>query len=214
MAGRWRSQSYTAARANLDFNFRRRFLSGGIEGEQFWRQEGPSRLNLNGGARWSANERTEMALSLGYASSTAFERNRVIDLERQTSDLSSNSSLRGGWTGEPVGRGRAAAVDRQRRPHLQPALQPEREPVLADPGHHRSIGFNGTHTSQVFGDAVARRQPPQGTGQFGGSLGLSLGDFRVSTNASLLAQHVGTLAALSRDVLDTLTLQPTPRGWG
>ncbi|HYH79812.1 MAG TPA: putative LPS assembly protein LptD, partial [Longimicrobium sp.] len=43
-------------------------------------------------------------------------------------------------------------------------------------------------------------------GQFGGSLGLSLGDFRVSTNAAYSRNSLGTLAALPREVLDTLTL--------
>jgi len=208
MAGRWRSQSYTAGRANLDFNFRRRFLSGSIEGEQFWQQEGPSRLNLNGGARWSANERTDLSLSLGYASSTAFERNRVIDLERQTSDLSSNFSLtrRMDWGNLSVAAERRQSIandDRTFSPHFNLNVNP----FSLIPGTTVSIGFNGTHTSQVFGDALARRMPSQGTGQFGGSLGLSLGDFRVSTNANFSRNSVGTLAALPREVLDTLTLK-------
>ncbi|MBV9109768.1 MAG: LPS-assembly protein LptD, partial [Gemmatimonadetes bacterium] len=93
LAGRWRSQSYLAARGNLEFNFRRHFLNGRVQAERFWEVDGPGRLNLDGQANWSMNERTSLALALGYASSTAFERNRVVDPFRQTADLSSTFSL-------------------------------------------------------------------------------------------------------------------------
>ncbi|HET7230664.1 MAG TPA: putative LPS assembly protein LptD [Longimicrobium sp.] len=210
LAGRWRSQSYQAARANLDFNYRRRFLSGSIEGEQFWQQEGGGRLNLNGNARWSANERTELALALGYASSTAFERNRVIDLERQTADLSSNFSLtrQMDWGNLSLAAERRQSIandDRTFSPHFSLNVNPF-SPL---PGTTVSIGFNGTQTSQVFGDALTRRQPSQATGQFSSSLGLSIGDFRVSTSGGYTRQSRGTLAGLPRSVLDTMTTVPT-----
>ncbi|HET7460029.1 MAG TPA: putative LPS assembly protein LptD [Longimicrobium sp.] len=208
LAGRWRSQSYQAARANLDFNYRRRFLSGSIQGEQFWQQEGGGRLNLDGSARWSANERTELALALGYASSTAFERNRVVDLERQTADLSSNFSLTRqlDWGNLSLAAERRQSIandDRTFSPHFSLNVNPF-SPL---PGTTISIGFNGQHTSQAFGDALARRQPSQGTGQFTGSLGLSIGDFRVSTSGGYTRQSRAALDSLPHSVLDTLTLQ-------
>ncbi len=209
VAGRWRSQSYTAARANLDFNFRRRFLSGSIEGEQFWENEGGGRLNLNGAARWQANERTDLALALGYASSTAFERERVVDIERQTADLSSTFSLtrRMDWGNLSLAAERRQSIandDRTFSPHFSLNVNPF-SPL---PGTTVTIGVNGSNTSQAFGDALLRRQPGQSTGQFGGSVGLALGDFRINTNAGYSRNSRSPLDSLPRSVLDTATVAP------
>ncbi|SOD01715.1 hypothetical protein SAMN05216486_10125 [bacterium JGI 053] len=217
LAGRWRSQSYEAVRTNLEFNFRRHFLSGQVEGERFWETDGPGRLNLNGGARWDMNERTNVSLSLGYASSTQFERNRVVDPFRQTADLSSNFALtrRTDWGSLSLTAERRQSIANDDRT-FSPRLNVNVNPITLFPNATVTIGFSGSQQLQSFGDALVRRQPPQEQRDGNASLGLSLGDFRIASSASYNHNSRGSLAALdpaladSAQIRDTTQLLPIP----
>ncbi|HEX6749374.1 MAG TPA: putative LPS assembly protein LptD [Longimicrobium sp.] len=204
LAGRWRSQSYTAARGNLEFNFRRRFLNGQIEGERFWEVDGPGRLNLNGGAHWSANERTELALALGFASSTAFERERVVDPFRQTADLSSNFSLTrrldfGNFSFSAERRQSVGNDDRT----FSPRVALNVNPINLLPNVVLTVGFSGSQTQQAFGDALLRRLPSQNTGDFSATGGLQIGNFQISSSGSYSHQSRSALDSLPRSAIDT-----------
>ncbi|HEX8246175.1 MAG TPA: putative LPS assembly protein LptD, partial [Longimicrobium sp.] len=204
LAGRWRSQSYMAARGNLEFNFRRRFLNGQIEGERFWEVDGPGRLNLNGGAHWSMNERTEMALALGFASSTAFERNRVVDPFRQTADLSSNFSLtrRLDFGNLSLSAERRQSVGNDDRT-FSPRFSLNVNPINILPSVVLTVGFSGSQTQQAFGDALLRRMPSTTTGDFSGTGGLQIGNFAVSGSAAYSHQARAALGALLPSQIDT-----------
>lgn len=210
LAGRWRSQSYSAVRSNLEFNFRRHFLSGQVEGERFWETDGPGRLNLNGGARWDMNERTNVSLSLGYASSTAFERNRVVDPFRQTADLSSNFALtrRTDWGSLSLTAERRQSIANDDRT-FSPRLNVNVNPITLFPNATVTVGFAGSQTQQSFGDAVIRRQPPQDQRDASGTLGLSLGDFRISSSATYNHSSRGSLEALAPELADSAQLRDT-----
>jgi hypothetical protein len=185
LAWRWRSQSYTAVRSNLEFNFRRRFLSGQVEGERFWEKDGPGRLNLNGGARWDLNERTNLALSLGFASSTAFERNRIVDPYRQTADLSSNFALtrRFDWGSLSATAERRQSIANDDRT-FSPRVSLNVNPITLFRDATLNVGFSGSQNLQSFGDPLARRQPAQDTRDASATLGISLGDFRINSGAT------------------------------
>ena len=212
LAGRWRSQSYMALRSNLEFNFRRRFLSGQVEGERFWETEGPARLNLNGGARWDMNERTNVSLSLGYASSTRFERNRVVDPFRQTADLSSNFALtrRTDWGSLSLTAERRQSIANDDRT-FSPRLNVNVNPITLFPNATVTLGFSGSQTKQSFGDALLRRQPPQDQRDGSATLGLSLGDFRIATSAAYNHNSRGSLAALDPALADSAQLRDTTK---
>ncbi|HSU13357.1 LPS-assembly protein LptD [Longimicrobium sp.] len=204
VAGRWRSQSYMAARGNLEFNFRRRFLSGQIEGERFWETDGPGRLNLNGGANWSLNERTKLALALGFASSTAFERNRVVDPFRQTADLSSNFSLTrefdfGSLSLSAERRQSVGNDDRTFSPRFGLNLNP----ITLVPNVVFTTSFSGSSTQQSFGNALLRRQPSSSTGDFSGSGRIAIGNFGVDGSAAYSHSGRGSLAAIQRSQVDS-----------
>src|SRR3954452_5430402 len=198
LAGRWRSQSYTAVRTNLEFNFRRHFLSGQVEGERFWETDGPGRLNLDGGARWDLNERTNVSLSLGYASSTAFERTRVLAPFRQTADLSSNFALprRTDWGSVSLTAERRQSIANDDRT-FSPRLNVNVNPITLFPNATVTVGFSGSQTTQSFGDALLRRQPPQDQRDGSATLGLSLGDFRISSSATYNHNSRGSLGSLA-----------------
>ena len=210
LAGRWRSQSYTAMRSNLEFNLRRRFLSGQVEGERFWETDGPGRLNLNGGARWDMNERTNIALSLGYASSTAFERDRIVDPFRQTADLSSNFALtrRTDWGSVSLTAERRQSIANDDRT-FSPRLNVNVNPITLFRDATVTIGFSGSQQLQSFGDALIRRQPSQEQRDASGTLGLSIGDFRISSSASYTRNSRESLDALDPTLADSAQLRDT-----
>jgi hypothetical protein len=210
LAGRWRSQSYTAMRSNLEFNFRRHFLNGQVEGERFWETDGPGRLNLNGGARWDMNERTNVSLSLGYASSTKFERNRVVDPFRQTADLSSNFALtrRTDWGSLSLTAERRQSIANDDRT-FSPRLNVNVNPITLFPNATVTVGFSGSQQLQSFGDALMRRQPSQEQRDASGTLGLSLGDFRISSSASYNQNARTSLAALDPTRADSAQIRDT-----
>lgn len=210
LAGRWRSQSYTAMRSNLEFNFRRSFLNGSIEGERFWENDGPGRLNLNGAARWEMNERTSLALTLGYASSTRFERDRVIDPFRQTAELSSNFSLtrRTDWGSLSLTAERRQSIANDDN-ELSPRLNINVNPITLFPDATVTLGFSGSQTMQSFGDAMLRRQPSLNRRDASATLGLSLGDFRISSGATYNHNSREPLDALSPELADSAQLRDT-----
>ncbi|HEV7591055.1 MAG TPA: putative LPS assembly protein LptD, partial [Longimicrobium sp.] len=212
LAARWRSQSYMAMRSNLEFNFRRRFLTGQVEGERFWETDGPGRLNLNGGARWDMNERTNVSLSLGYASSTQFERNRVVDPFRQTADLSSNFALtrRTDWGSLSLTAERRQSIANDDRT-FSPRLNVNVNPITLFPNATVTVGFAGSQQSQSFGDALVRRQPPLQQRDASGTLGLSLGDFRIGSSASYNHNSRGSLAALDPALADSAQIRDSTR---
>jgi lipopolysaccharide transport LptD-like protein len=204
LAGRWRSESYMAARANLEFNFRRHFLNGQIEGERFWETDGPGRLNLNGGAHWSMNERTEMALALGFASSTAFERNRVVDPFRQTADLSSNFSLtrRLDFGNLSLSAERRQSVGNDDNT-FSPRFSLNVNPITLVRGVVLTTGFTGSETRQSFGDALLRRMPGTVTGDFSSTGGIQIGNFAISGSANYSHSARSALDSLLRSQIDT-----------
>jgi hypothetical protein len=204
LAGRWRSESYVAARGNLEFNFRRHFLNGRVQAERFWEVDGPGRLNLDGQANWAMNERTSLALALGYASSTAFERNRVVDPFRQTADLSSTFSLtrRLDFGNLSFSAERRQSVGNDDKT-FSPRLSLNVNPINIVPGVVWTVGFSGSQTQQSYGDALLRRLPSTTSGDFSATSGFQIGNFQIATSAQFARQSRAALDSLRRGQVDT-----------
>ncbi|HEU0054876.1 MAG TPA: putative LPS assembly protein LptD, partial [Longimicrobium sp.] len=207
VTGRWRSGTYTALGGDLDFNFRRRFLNGSIAFENFWQDEGDARMNLNGSARWDPNERTNLALSLDYARSTAFERERTVDPFRQSQDISSSLSLTrkldwGNLTVNAERRQSLANDDVTFTPRFNLSVNPiTLFPGPSDGGSFYnnavlSISLNGSRNTTTAGNALARRIQGTETADVGGGVGITLGNLGLSTNASYQMQGRDALAAI------------------
>ncbi|HEX8696530.1 MAG TPA: putative LPS assembly protein LptD [Longimicrobium sp.] len=218
LAGRWRSQTYSALRGNLGFNFRRRFLNGSIGFEEFWETDGGTRLTADGQASWKMNERTDVSGSLRFASSSEFERNRTVDPLRQVSDLSSNGALtrRFDWG--------SLSLNAERRQSIAdddvtftPRLSLNVNPINILPSVVLNVSANGSRTTSTPGSAFERRL--QGTEQanLGAGLGLTIGNLTISGNAAYTQNSTRALDSIPRELLDpeadTLRLGALP-GFG
>jgi len=89
----WRSGAYTALMGNLQYSWRRQFLTGNLGLDRYWQQDGSREINLNTQSSWQPDERTSLSLSGRYASSSEFVRDATYDPREQTQDLNSSFSL-------------------------------------------------------------------------------------------------------------------------
>ncbi len=207
LSGGWRSASYTQVNANVDFRWRRRFLDGNLGATLFNREEQGRTYTLNGRTMWKPDERTDLNLSLDFAGSTQFQRDRTVDPFRQTQDLSSTFALTrkldwGNMSATVSQRQSLANDDRTLTPSFN--LQPD--PLTLFPsgggGGARwfndailSFGVSASGTRVESGDSLARRP---NTEQYSVSTSptLQFGDFQISTGANYAFDRRGTLDAL------------------
>ncbi len=93
LTGRWRSGAYTALTGNVDFRWRRQFLSGNLAFTRYWQQSGRRDFTLNTGANWRPDERTNLTGSASFTTSSEFIRESTIDPLEATQDLNSSFNL-------------------------------------------------------------------------------------------------------------------------
>ncbi|HYJ80159.1 MAG TPA: putative LPS assembly protein LptD [Longimicrobiaceae bacterium] len=203
LAARWRSESYTALRGNYAFNFKRRFLNGGVDFEQFWQKEGPRRFNISGNLAWALSERTSLNGTLAYAASSEFERNRTVDPYRQTEELGSNFALtrRFDWGNFSLNAERRQSIAND-DVAFSPQFTLQVNPVTIFPGVVANVGVNGRHTTNTAGDPLARRIQTTEAAGVGGNLSLTVGNLTVSTSAAYTLDAVDSLRAVSVDSLE------------
>jgi lipopolysaccharide export system protein LptA len=204
----WRSQSWVGLDVGYQFNWARKFLSGNANLQRFWREEGSNQFNLQGSGQWRPNERTDISTALNYTSSTQFERDRIVDPFRQTSDVSSTLSFtrRMDWGTLTSGaelRQSIATGDNNLRTRL--SISPETitlfaTPEAAEPRWYNdaalTITMDGSQDRVSPGDAFTRRQ--QGQQNADASMGGSLrfGPITVAANTRYSRQHRSELAAI------------------
>jgi hypothetical protein len=203
LAGRWRSQTYTALSGDLDFNFRQRFLNGSLAFERFWETEGPARLTLDGNARWQASERLDLTGSVRYASSSRFERNRTVDPYRQVEDLSSNfaATRRFDWGQLSLNAERRQSIAND-DVNFTPRFSLAVNPINILPSVVLNVNVNGSQTSNSPGDALRRRIQPTSNASAGGGLGLTIGDLSVSSSLAYQRQSLDLLRRIPTDSLE------------
>jgi hypothetical protein len=93
VSGTWRSGAYTSLLGNLDFNWKRQFLNGNFTFQRYWRTSGRREFGIGSRASWRPDERTNLALSGNYASSSEFVRESTYDPREATQDLMSSFSM-------------------------------------------------------------------------------------------------------------------------
>ena len=200
VAGRWRSGSYSAVRGGLGFNWRRRFLGGSVSFENFWQNDGPTRFNLNGNARWDPNERTNLQTSLDFATSSEFERNRETDPFRQSQDISSTFALtrRLDWGNLTFNAERRQSLSND-DVTMSPRFSLSVNPITLFPSASRetarfyndvvlNVSLNGSQSTVTPGEFERRRLQPTETADVGAQAGLTIGNLGISTNATFQRQ--------------------------
>lgn len=204
----WRSQSWIGLDVGYQFNWARRFLSGEASLQRFWRDEGADQFNLRGSGSWRPNERTDVTTALNYTSSTQFERDRLLDPFRQTSDVSSTLSFarRTDWGNITSGaelRQSIATGDNNLRTRL--SISPETitlfgTPEGAEPSWYNdaalTIAVDGSADRLSPGDALTRRQQGQQNAEASVGGSLRFGPITVAGNTRYSRQHRTELAAI------------------
>jgi hypothetical protein len=89
----WRSGDYRSLTGSLRYRVTSQFLNGNISYRQFWQEDGGRNLQYSGSTSWQPNERTNLAVSGNYASSSRFLREISTDPLLGTQNLSSSGSL-------------------------------------------------------------------------------------------------------------------------
>jgi hypothetical protein len=90
VTGGWRSGAYTSLQGDLDYNWRRQFLNGNASFRNYWEEQGGTQFTVNGRSSWRPNERTDLAGSLQYATSSRFIRDASFDPRAVTQELGSD----------------------------------------------------------------------------------------------------------------------------
>jgi hypothetical protein len=93
LTGTWRSGAYKSLNGNLDYNWRRQFLSGHLGYERFWQSNGSGSYSINSGSSWRPDERTNLSVTGNYAQNTSFVRNTTIDPMEATQNLGSTLQM-------------------------------------------------------------------------------------------------------------------------
>lgn len=197
LSGGWRSGTYRSLAGSVNFNWRRQFLQGGTTFENFWTEDEGRRLNLNSSAGWKPDERTDLALQLNYAQSSAFERNRSVDPLRATQDLSSTFSMnrRFDWgTLSTTGERRQSLANGDVRMTLPSfglnvnpiTLFPSADPTDAGLFNDMvlTFGVNGSRQVDAPGDAFRTRRPASEVTSLSSSPTLRIGNLSLSTGFS------------------------------
>lgn len=204
----WRSQSWVGLDVGYQFNWARKFLSGNASLQRFWRDEGANQFNLLGSGSWKPNERTDIGTAINYASSTQFERDRIVDPFRQTSDVSSTLSFsrRMDWGTLTSGaelRQSIATGDNNLRSRL--SISPETitlfgTPDGAEPSWYNdaalTLTMDGSADRVSPGDALTRRQQGQQNADASVSGSVRFGPISVAGTTRYNRQSRSDLAAI------------------
>jgi hypothetical protein len=89
----WFSDNWTALRGSFDWNVQNRFLTGGATFRNYWQGDGGRNFTLSAQNSWRPDERTNVALSANYATSSAFVREQSFDPRELNRSIDSNVSL-------------------------------------------------------------------------------------------------------------------------
>ena len=89
----WWANNYIALRGSFDYNFARRFLTGGVTFRRFWKEEGGRDFTIAAQNRWQINERTNVNADVNYATSTQFIKQRTVNPLELNQSIRSNASF-------------------------------------------------------------------------------------------------------------------------
>jgi hypothetical protein len=208
----WRSGAYTALLGDLEYNWRRQFLSGRVGIERYWQENGARELSFNTNSSWQPDERTSMGLSARYASSAAFVREASYDPREVTQDLNSSFSLsrRFGWGQASLGADRRQSIASGDVSATLPSfsLSPRsitlfRQPIPEQQRWFNNINFtpgviSGSRSTTDFADNILARRQDQRTNRFRVGPSVTVGNFSVNASADFNQAQLLEAAGLDR----------------
>ena len=89
----WWSGNYTGLTGVFRYRWLRNFLDGRVNFRHFWRQEGGTELAFDTNHNWDISERTQLRVSAGYVTSSAFVRRNSFDPREITQSIDSDAGL-------------------------------------------------------------------------------------------------------------------------
>jgi hypothetical protein len=228
LAGEWRSESWRALNAELQFRSRQRFLSGNVSLTNYWQAEGARNTNVRANANWEPDERTSLSANIDWRQDAGFERDRSLNPFFQTSTVTSTASMR-----RRMGFGDVSAAGERRleigtgdlslRPNVALNLNPiTLFPAGPDGGAWYSdatltINGSGSLARDTPGDlAIERRKQSQELATGSASMSLRVGQITLRTGSTYSRNVQGALAGVpaaelgsNRPPQDTVALPRT-----
>lgn len=89
----WFSERFLSVNGGLGFFWAEQFLRGNLDYRQYWRADGDKETTYNARADWDMNERTKIALSAAYATSSDFVRDNSFDPRELTQTINSQGGI-------------------------------------------------------------------------------------------------------------------------
>lgn len=195
----WRSGAYTSVLGTVDYRWRQQFLNGNLAVERYWQAEGGREFSLNTSTSWQPDERTNLAMSGSYASSSAFVRDASYDPRDVTQDLRSSFSLnrRFGWGTTSLGADRRQSIATGDVSMTLPSLSislPSRT-LFRSPTPEQARWFNNVNftpgplsasrSSNEFADNIGAPQQDRQLTRLRLGPSLSVGNFSINTTGEL-----------------------------
>ena len=193
----WWADNYISLRGSFDYNFARKFLSGGLTFRRFWKEEGGNDFTIAAQNRWQMNERTNLGVNVNYTSSPQFVRRRSVSPAELNQAIESNAtfSRRFDWGNFSAGANRQQHLSDNTvnaRPHISLTVSPITL-FEAEPGEERwysNLVLSSTNLStrmdmRTIGEANlnARTQGRRAVNT-NMSSGLQLGIFSISQSVT------------------------------
>lgn len=198
----WFSNNWTGLRGSLDYNFRERFLTGGLTLRQFWREEGGRDMTIATRNNWEVDERTRVNVTGSYATSADFVQSRSLDPQELNRSIDSNASInrRFDWGTMELGASRKQFLHDNTVDMTLPNLSVTKTTVTlleALPGEERwysnltwSGGTSLRAVSKDVGDAATNLNAQSNRNVNGSARhSLSLGNFSLAQNLTFTDQR-------------------------
>ena len=225
IAGDWQSDTYTALRGALQYNWRRQFLRGSVNAKRYWEENGTN-LTFSTSNSWQPDERTNLALQGSYASSNRFLKEISIDPRSVTQNLESTFSLdrRFDWGSVSLGARRSQQIADEVVDQTLPSFGINPNPITlfrAPPGSAQwynnaslKFGLTGERSSRTFaGEDSLRSFPDNDELQLRANQSFSVGDLNLSSNATLNRNRFDILPELGTPPLVGETQRDERGSW-
>ncbi|HEV2129993.1 MAG TPA: putative LPS assembly protein LptD [Longimicrobiaceae bacterium] len=216
IAGGWRSGVATSLLGSTQYRWRRRFLDGNFNFQRFWEESGSRQFVLSSSNRWKPDERTNIAVTGNYATSSRFVRETSTDPREVRQDLRSDLSLgrRFDWGNVNFGARRSQSVLDDRvdmtLPDVGIVLNPitlfrEPLPEQARWYNNATLTLSGTGSRAITTGIANFERGTQDVERTNASLNqsLNIGNLSWSStgllNRSILAELVGDTVMPRRD---------------
>ena len=187
----WFSGQYTAVTGALDWSFRRQFLNGALSVKRYWRTVGTKELTLSANNSWRPDERTSLAVSANFATSSQFVVDQSFDPRELNRSIDSNLSLqrRFNWGSLDFAGSRRQVLQTDRVTWRMPSVSLSLTPIT----FFKAINWQGSGNYSADQDKAndfhKSHDPSTTARQAGFSSSLNLGKFSWSQSINYNANN-------------------------